>query len=103
MQSNLYPIDILNITAKKILQIVWSDGQTSSITHQQLRESCPCAHCKYARSQGRTTYQSQSINIELTILELVGSYALEMGFSDGHHYGIYPWSYLRDQCPSVIL
>ena len=29
-------------------------------------------------------------------IELVGSYAINIAFSDGHDRGIYPWAYLRE-------
>ncbi|MDK1493921.1 gamma-butyrobetaine hydroxylase-like domain-containing protein [Sinorhizobium sp. 7-81] len=32
----------------------------------------------------------------ITSAEAIGSYAVRLGFSDGHDRGIYPWSYLRD-------
>lgn len=32
-------------------------------------------------------------------LEAVGAYALTPTWEDGHHFGIYTWSYLRALCP----
>jgi DUF971 family protein len=32
-------------------------------------------------------------------LELVGNYALQPVWDDGHHTGIYTWEFLRDLCP----
>lgn len=32
-------------------------------------------------------------------IEVVGTYALTFAWKDGHHYGIYTWSYLRALCP----
>lgn len=32
-------------------------------------------------------------------LEGVGSYGLTIEWEDGHHQGIYTWSYLRALCP----
>jgi DUF971 family protein len=32
-------------------------------------------------------------------LELVGNYALQPVWDDGHHTGIYTWEYLRRLCP----
>lgn len=32
-------------------------------------------------------------------IEAVGSYAITIEWEDGHHFGIYTWSYLRQLCP----
>jgi DUF971 family protein len=32
-------------------------------------------------------------------IELVGQYALQFEWSDGHHTGIYSFEYLRELCP----
>lgn len=33
-------------------------------------------------------------------LELVGNYALQFFWDDGHHTGIYTWDYLYHLCPA---
>ncbi len=35
----------------------------------------------------------------LTNIEAVGSYAITIEWEDGHHYGIYTWSFLRRAVP----
>lgn len=37
--------------------------------------------------------------LEATSAELVGQYAVRIGFSDGHSTGIYSWAYLREIDP----
>ena len=34
-------------------------------------------------------------------LELVGNYALNIMWEDGHQFGIYNWGYLRDLCDQL--
>lgn len=36
---------------------------------------------------------------ELESLEVVGNYALQLIWADGHSYGIYSWELLRQLCP----
>lgn len=36
---------------------------------------------------------------ELISLDLVGNYALQLTWKDGHRYGIYSWEFLRQLCP----
>jgi DUF971 family protein len=33
-------------------------------------------------------------------LELVGNYALQPFWDDGHHTGLYTWDYLKRLCPA---
>jgi DUF971 family protein len=35
-------------------------------------------------------------------VEAVGSYAITIEWEDGHHYGIYNWTYLRKLCPCPL-
>jgi DUF971 family protein len=35
----------------------------------------------------------------ITSLNLVGNYALQPTWDDGHHTGIYTWDYLQRLCP----
>jgi DUF971 family protein len=35
----------------------------------------------------------------LQTMDAVGSYAVTIGWEDGHHNGIYTWVYLRALCP----
>ena len=44
-----------------------------------------------------TTVTTQAV--EPVILSLVGNYALNIEWSDGHRTGIYPWDMLRALCP----
>jgi DUF971 family protein len=35
----------------------------------------------------------------LVKIEAVGTYAINIEWEDGHHYGIYNWHFLRALCP----
>ena len=86
------------------LQIVWTDQHESLFTLEQVREFCPCAGC-----QGETvlfrTYEAPPADrsvpgrYELRNLTLVGSYAMQCEWGDGHATGIYTWERLRASCP----
>jgi DUF971 family protein len=43
---------------------------------------------------GQEVLQVGKKNIEITHIEPVGSYAVQLVFSDGHDSGIYSWDYL---------
>jgi DUF971 family protein len=36
---------------------------------------------------------------DLVDMKVVGNYALQLNWSDGHNSGIYSWQFLRELCP----
>ncbi len=100
----MFPIDIKK-TSENQLTIVWDDGHESSFTMKMLRKECPCATCKNARSsqsQGSLKVLSPGEiildNIQIKEAEIVGRYAVQFIWSDGHHEGIYAFDMLRELC-----
>lgn len=84
------------------LEIEWRDGHKSVYEFEPLRWLCPCATC---RGEGGmpgwldsnpTLTASQTTLIDL---RLVGSYAVQPTWGDGHATGYYSFASLRDQCP----
>jgi DUF971 family protein len=39
---------------------------------------------------------------KLERVDLVGNYAIQLVWKDGHSYGIYSWEYLRDLDPGMV-
>ncbi|OAF10551.1 hypothetical protein AYJ54_09710 [Bradyrhizobium centrolobii] len=62
-----------------------------SLSAEQLRLSCKCAHCTRARFDGR--FPERFPDIAITEIGDLG-YGLNISFSDGHNRGIYPKPYL---------
>ncbi|HEY3104606.1 MAG TPA: DUF971 domain-containing protein, partial [Pyrinomonadaceae bacterium] len=64
-----------------------------------LRRACPCAQC-VDEWTGERRLQPQAVaeDIEIGDLSIVGRYALNFRWSDGHETGIYSFQYLRDFC-----
>jgi DUF971 family protein len=81
------------------LAIQWNDGTESYFQLELLRRACPCAACggepdvlgNILRPQ--VNYSDQSF--ELAGFEMVGGYALQPRWRDGHNTGIYSFQYLR--------
>jgi DUF971 family protein len=81
------------------LAIRWNDGTESYFNLEFLRRACPCAACggepdvlgNVARP--RISYTGQSF--QLTGFDLVGGYAVQPRWADGHSSGIYSFTYLR--------
>jgi len=85
------------------LSILWADGHASVYSYRELRDRCPCASCDEA---GGTHGQPPSLLPMLGVkalkperAELVGRYAVQIYWNDGHSTGIYSFDYLRGLCP----
>ncbi|HKQ40685.1 MAG TPA: DUF971 domain-containing protein [Verrucomicrobiae bacterium] len=87
------------------LAIQWNDDTESYFELEFLRRACPCAGCGGEPdvlgniSRPHVTYSSQSF--ELKGFQVVGGYALQPQWSDGHNTGIYSFQYLRRLSPTV--
>lgn len=76
--------------------IDWSDGRTTPMDMQLLRQRCPCAGCVDEWS-GRRTLDPASIAADVRPVGMreVGRYAVQIDWSDGHSTGIYSWDMLH--------
>lgn len=80
------------------LAIAWNDGTESFLKLELLRRACPCAACGGEPdvlgriSRPNVTYKNQSF--QLVGFDLVGGYALQPRWGDGHSTGIYSFTYL---------
>jgi DUF971 family protein len=83
--------------------IRWSDGHLSAYPYHYLRDKCPCAACEELGSLARKSADPFPILGQKPLkperAELVGRYALQIFWNDGHSSGIYSFDYLRDLCP----
>ena len=79
------------------IRITWADNFVSNFTAPELRRVCPCAQCVNEWT-GQRMLKPENISEELTIVDvsIVGRYALNFRWSDGHDTGIYSFKYLRD-------
>ena len=81
------------------LRITWADGRACLYEAPELRRACPCAQCVNEWT-GQRVLKPEAIADELSIedLSIVGRYALNFRWSDGHETGIYSFRYLRELC-----
>ena len=78
------------------VSIKWSDDSETVYSAVQLRRSCPCASCVNEWT-GEKILKEDQISEELSFssISIVGRYALNFHFSDGHDTGIFSFDYLR--------
>ena len=79
------------------ISIKWSDNSETSYSAPALRRACPCATCVNEWT-GEKILREESISDDLTFdhISIVGRYALNFHFSDGHDTGIYSFKYLQE-------
>ena len=100
-----------NITLNKtegILEITWMDNQVCKYPLPELREACPCVECRGGHQYMTPEYDPDDIlaltparSYKVENLELVGNYALQPIWDDGHSTGLYTWEYLYKLCPAL--
>jgi len=78
----------------RVLEIEFSDGKHFSLPYEFLRVYSPSAEVR-GHGPGQETLQVGKKNVEITAAEPVGTYAMQLVFSDGHDSGLYSWEYLH--------
>ena len=90
------PLQIIE-DSDSALTIKWSDDSETQYNAVQLRRSCPCASCVNEWT-GVKQLKDESVAEDLTFthISIVGRYALNFHFADGHNTGIFSFKYLRE-------
>jgi len=104
-QEAFYPVEIQR-DDHGVMRVLWNDGRECRYAYGLLRKACPCATCRELRTQQQCAPANpfQVVNTVTTQdvhpirLHLVGNYALNIEWDDGHRTGIYPWGLLRTLC-----
>lgn len=88
------------------LEIVWSDEKICRYPLSHLREACPCVECRGGHQYMGEKYDPEDIlkltparSYKIEDLQMVGNYAIQPTWNDGHSTGIYSWDFLRRVCP----
>jgi DUF971 family protein len=108
MTAGLRPRSITLNKSEGYLDITWGDNVICRYPLSELREACPCVQCRGGHQfMGREHDPDDLLKLEpkrsytIQSLDLVGNYALQPTWDDGHHTGIYTWDYLRRLCPKA--
>ncbi|MCH8326561.1 MAG: DUF971 domain-containing protein [Bacteroidetes bacterium] len=83
------------------LFIEWNNESSSTISLKYLRDECPCAGCKGETVLLKTYRPPERKNItpdtyKIKDIKIVGGYAIQIFWKDGHNTGIFSWDYLQD-------
>ena len=81
------------------LAIAWTDGKESYLPLDTLRRACPCASCcgepDALGNLDRPEVSYRPSSFELRGWQLIGGYAFQPTWGDGHGTGLYSFKYLR--------
>lgn len=89
------PTDIKLHQKSRVLEISFADGKTFMLPCEFLRVYSPSAEVR-GHGPGQEVLQVGKSNVEISQIEPVGSYAIQLTFSDGHDTGIYSWDLLYE-------
>ena len=94
-KSTPHPTEIKLHQKSKLLEIAFADGQCFNLSFEFLRVYSPSAEVR-GHGPGQEVLQTGKKNVDVTHIEPVGNYAVQLTFSDGHDTGLYSWDYLYD-------
>lgn len=89
------PTEIKLHQKSRILELSFANGKTFQFPCEFLRVYSPSAEVR-GHGPGQEVLQVGKKNVEIEQIEPVGSYAIQLTFSDGHDTGIYSWDLLYD-------
>ena len=98
----LVPVRIHADRGAAVLEMEWPDGHVTRYDFETLRWLCPCAYCRGEAGMPGWLNSNPTLTpaqTQLTDLQLVGTYALQPTWADGHHTGFYTFARLREECP----
>jgi DUF971 family protein len=99
----------IHVTSGAGVDITWTDGHAGHYDFAYLRDECPCATCNEEREKKRMFAAAGGASpavlpmfkpkVRAQAATIVGNYAIQITFSDGHSTGIFSYDYLRSICP----
>ena len=99
MDASVRPADLKVQLREQRLLVDWNDGVRSEYCLAELRRVCPCATCRTEREATRGTLlpilKADPTGVRVTSAKLVGHYAIQFFWSDGHNTGIFDFRFLR--------
>jgi len=91
-ETSPIPTEIKLHQKSRLLEIAFADGKRFKLPYELLRVYSPSAEVR-GHGPGQEVLQVGKKDIDITQVEPVGSYAMQLVFSDGHDTGLYSWDY----------
>ncbi|MDO8629136.1 MAG: DUF971 domain-containing protein [Phycisphaerales bacterium] len=97
--ESVTPSDLKVKIAEQRLLVDWKDGKRSEFSLAELRRVCPCAACRTERERQSDNplkiLRSDPTGVRVVSARLVGTYAIQFDWSDGHNTGLFDFRFLR--------
>jgi len=77
----------------RLMEISFAEGKVFKFSYEFLRVHSPSAEVR-GHSPGQEILQIGKQDVNINHIEPVGSYAIQLDFSDGHNSGLYSWDLL---------
>ena len=94
-KSTPQPTEIELHQKSRVLEIAFADGKHFRLPCEFLRVYSPSAEVR-GHGPGQEVLQVGKKDVEIARIEPVGTYAVQLYFSDGHDTGIYSWDLLYE-------
>ncbi len=93
------PVEIVGLL-RSTITITWEDEHVSAYPTRELRLRCRCAAC-IEEMTGQPLLDPKTVQetVRARAIRVVGQYAINIDWSDGHNTGIYNFRDLRANCP----
>ena len=89
------PTDINLHQQSKILELSFDDGSKFELPCEYLRVYSPSAEVR-GHGPGQEILQLGKENVNITAINPIGNYAIQIDFDDDHKTGIYSWDTLYE-------
>jgi DUF971 family protein len=108
MTTKPKPANITLNRTEGYLEITWrADDRVCRYPLDNLREACPCVECRGGHANMGIEHAPDDIlkltptrSYKMENIHMVGNYAIQPEWDDGHDTGIYTWEYLWHLCPA---
>ena len=83
--------------SRRVLELEFADGNSGELSAEFLRVHSPSAEVR-GHGPGQETLQTGKRDVQVSAINPVGHYAIQLVFDDGHDSGLFSWDYLRELC-----
>lgn len=93
--SEFWPTEIKLSHDKRTLQVAFDNGEGFALPAELLRVTSPSAEVQGHSAAQRKTVAGKR-DVAIRDVRMIGNYAVQIVFDDGHDTGFYRWAYLHD-------